>query len=221
MIAFALALAVATGANDVAVSAAVDAWRRAVQSVRSQIPKDGASEKERLQHLILLDEVTRQNLWIMDDPNLTPDQQQRVGLIIGTEMSAIDEYNTRVLKTLLPKSGWFDNHTHGKQITHGAWLIAQHSPDREFMKYALVEMEKRVSSGGVDARDYALTYDRVRIGDGYPQRYGSQFSCRNGRLSLMPVEDEAAVDTEREKIGWSQTLAETKGDNEIGKPCVQ
>jgi hypothetical protein len=37
----------------------------------------------------------------------------------------------------------------------------------------------------------------------------------------MPIEDETAVDTEREKIGWSQTLAETKGDNEIGKPCVQ
>jgi hypothetical protein len=187
MIAFALAMAVTTGSNDVAVSAAVARWEGSVQSVRSQVPKTGASKEERLRHLILLDEITRQNLWIMNDPSLTPDQQKRVGLIIGTEMSAIDEYTTRALKTLLPKSGWFDNHTHGKQVTHGAWLIAQHSPDQEFMKYALVEMEKRVSSGGVDARDYALTYDRVQIGDGHPQRYGSQFSCRSGRLSLMPI----------------------------------
>ena len=221
MFAFALALAVSTGSNDVVVSAAVETWRKAVEGVRNQIPDNATSDKERMRHLILLDEVTRQHLWMIDDPKLTPDQQQRAGLIIGAEMNAIDEQNTRILKTLLPKSGWFDNQTHGRQVTHGAWLIAQHSPDPEFRKYALAEMEKRVRSGGVDARDYALTYDRVRIRDGQAQRYGSQFYCRNGRLSLMPIEDEAAVDVAREKIGWSQTLAETKGDNEIGKPCVQ
>lgn len=221
MILFLLAVAALDRPNEPAVSAAIAAWQNAVRAVQSSAPSGKASRAEQVRYLIRLDEITRQNLWVMDDPSLTRDQQRQVGSYIGPEMNKVDASNTAILKELLPKSGWFSNHIDGRQITHGAWLIAQHSPDRAFMTYALSKMSKLVRSGGVDGRDYALTYDRVQVSNHLPQRYGSQFRCLSGRLSLEPIEAEPNVDALREEVGWSQTLAETEGDNEIGKPCIQ
>jgi hypothetical protein len=99
-------------------------------------------------------------------------------------------------------------------------LIAQHSPDDEFREYALKMMAYRIKSGEIDARDYALTFDRVQVHKGLPQRYGSQARCSAGRRVLAPLETEDAVNEERERIGWAQTIEETKGDLEIGKPCT-
>lgn len=220
MSALVLALLLAGTSGD-PVAAATAKWRAAVQAVRSDAPSPRASIAEKMRHLIRLDEVTRQNLWIMDDPALTPDQQRSAGMIIGLEMRAIDGHTTRTLKALLPRSGWFDNHVDGRFVTHGAWLIAQHSPDPAFRRQALALMARRLATGGVDARDYALSFDRVRRDEGKPQRFGSQFTCRDGHLALEPLEDESRVDAFRERIGWSQTLAETLGDHEVGKPCVQ
>jgi hypothetical protein len=104
-------------------------------------------------------------------------------------------------------------------VTHGAWLIAQHSPDTAFREYALGKMSTLLWSGDVDARDYALTFDRVQIRKGLPQRYGSQARCLDGALVLQPIADESAVNAAREAIGWAQTLEETRGDLEIGKRC--
>jgi len=216
-----LAIAALGGTLDPSVSASVEHWRSAVEIARGAAPPLTAPLADRMRHLILLDEVTRQSLWIMDNPALTPDQQRQVGSIIGPEMNKVDAYTTATLKTLLPKSGWFRNSVNGKQITHGAWLVAQHSPDDAFMAYALSQMERLVRRGEVDAMDYALTFDRVRVNKHQPQRYGSQAYCVDGHLALEPIENEKKADTLRAEIGWSKTLMETKGDLEIGKSCVQ
>ncbi|MGN7998284.1 hypothetical protein [Sphingomonas sp. 22176] len=54
---------------------------------------------------------------------------------------------------------------------------------------------------------------------GLPQLYGSQAACSEGRTVILPMVNEAAANHERALIGWAQTLEETKGDLEIGKPC--
>ncbi|AQR72673.1 DUF6624 domain-containing protein [Sphingomonas sp. LM7] len=219
MIALLLTLAAPCSHADPRVSELLGRWCQAIGQVERQQPAADASLRVKMHHLVRLDEVTRQNLWMIEDPSLEAGQQQIVGEALGTSLREIDTRNTEALRKLLPKAGWFTNRLHGRQVTHGAWLIAQHSPDDAFREYALGKMTVLLKSGDVDARDYALTFDRVQVRKGLPQRYGSQARCLNGRLILQPIEDEAAVNAAREAIGWAQTLEETRGDLEIGKPC--
>ncbi|ATY31717.1 DUF6624 domain-containing protein [Sphingomonas psychrotolerans] len=219
MIGLFLALTASCSHADPKVADILGRWCGAIQEVERQRPISGANLRVRMHHLIRLDEVTRQNLWMIEDPTLNLEQRRIVEETLGASLVELDARNTDELKKLLPKSGWFTNRRHGRQVTHGAWLIAQHSPDNGLREYALGKMFVLLRSGDVEARDYALTFDRVQVRKGLPQRYGSQARCFEGRLVLQPIENEAAVNSHRESIGWAQTLEETRGDLEIGKPC--
>jgi len=206
-------------APDPAAQAVTD-WQAAVDPVLAkQLPAD-ATLAQRIVWLVARDEIIRQHAWRAWDPHLTPAQQIVAGTEIGTRMNAIDRANTEALKLLLPADGWFRNSREGRQITHGAWLIAQHSPDKAFRAQVLEAMRSRIASGDVDAMDFALTSDRVARGRGELQIYGSQAQCIDGATAIQPMTDPANVDIRRAAIGWSKTFAETKGDLEIGKPCV-
>jgi hypothetical protein len=44
--------------------------------------------------------------------------------------------------------------------------------------------------------------DRIRVFEGRPQRYGTQFDWDDaGRLTPLPIEDEAEVDARRARMG--------------------
>jgi hypothetical protein len=148
-----LALAIPCDHPDPKVTDVLGRWCRAIAEVERQRPGPAASLPVKMHHLVRLDEVTRQDLWMIDEPSLSADQRQIVEAAIGSSLLQIDARNTEDLKKLLPKSGWFTNRGHGRQITHGAWLIAQHSPDNTFREYALGKMSGLVKSGDVDARD--------------------------------------------------------------------
>lgn len=219
MIGPAILLAASCTSPDAKVADILARWCNILAEAERRAPAPTATLREKMLHLIRLDEVTRQHLWMMDDPSLDAEQRRAARDAIGHDLIRIDQRNTTELKALLPASGWFSNRVHGRQITHGAWLIAQHSPEDQFMEYALGKMSVLLKSGEVDARDYALTFDRVQVSKGLPQRYGSQARCNNGHMTLLPLESEEAANRQRDLIGWSQTLEETKGDLEIGKPC--
>ncbi|OAN57166.1 DUF6624 domain-containing protein [Sphingomonas sp. TDK1] len=212
-------LAAACSSPDAKIAPVLARWCSALDEAERGAPAPTAPLREQMLYLVRLDEVTRQNLWMVDDPSLDGAQRRAVGELIGQDLRRIDARTTTALRRLLPKTGWFSNRVHGRQVTHGAWLIAQHSPDDSFREYALEKMALLVKSGDVDAKDYALTFDRVRVHKGLPQRYGSQTRCVDGRRALFPLQDERAVNQARDSIGWAQTLEETKGDLEVGRPC--
>jgi len=214
-----LALALAPMQDDVVAQRAAE-WEAAVAEVEAQPEPEHPTLAQKVARLVALDEVTRQHMWRADDPALAPDQQRALGLKIGTRMAEIDAANTAALKLLLPADGWFRNSRDGRQVTHGAWLIAQHSPDNAFQIGVIGAMGKRLSAGDVDAMDFALITDRVLVHQGGLQVFGSQAGCIQGRLAILPITVPDKVDERRARIGWAKTLAETKGDLEIGKPCA-
>jgi hypothetical protein len=84
-----------------------------------------------------------------------------------------------------------------------AWIIVQESIDDPGLQRRSLELlEVAVDSGDADPQHYALLLDRVRMADGLPQLYGSQFVVgRTGDLEPWPFDDLAAVERRRRKIG--------------------
>jgi hypothetical protein len=89
-----------------------------------------------------------------------------------------------------------------------AWLLVQHADhDRAFQRTCLALLRAQPPEE-VDARNIAYLEDRVRVGEGRPQLYGTQFHTNEqGELEPFPIEDQNQVDTRRAAVGLS-TLAE-------------
>ena len=70
-------------------------------------------------------------------------------------------------------------------------------------------MKPLVDSGEVSAVNVAYLTDRVRMHEGKPQVYGTQFRRSNGHWEPYPIEDPDRVDERRAALGLP-TLAEYK-----------
>jgi hypothetical protein len=63
-------------------------------------------------------------------------------------------------------------------------------------------MKRAVAAGQAFGKDYVYLSDRVRMQQGKPQLYGTQFtSAADGQLVLHPIEDAEHVDERRRSVG--------------------
>ncbi len=112
----------------------------------------------------------------------------------------VDADNTVFLKKLIAEYGWPKISIVGKDVALEAWYIAQHTPDKDFLKECLKLMQQNPNE--VEAFNLARTIDRIRLGDGLPQYYGTHFiQSSDGKWVPQPIEDEDNVDERRAKIG--------------------
>lgn len=65
----------------------------------------------------------------------------------------------------------------------------------------LPAVTQAAKAGDLKPSDVALLGDRVEVKAGHGQRYGTQFSIRDGRLLLDPIEDSAHVYERRAALG--------------------
>ena len=123
---------------------------------------------------------------------------------ILARMQAIDTANTERMKAIVNRYGWPGPELVGRDGSEAAFLLVQHA-DLAFQQKMLPLVEKAYRSGGLTGQDYALLMDRVRVGEGKPQVYGTQakrFEEWNGQEpTLQPIEDEANVDKRRAEVG--------------------
>lgn len=139
---------------------------------------------------------------------LTGTHQQDPALI--EEVTRIDRDNTAWMKQVLASHGWPGKSLVLKDGASAAWLLVQHADrDRAFQKQALESLKAAVAKGEADGGSLAYLTDRVLVGEGKPQLYGTQFHTVNGLLVPQPIEDEANVDSRRAAVGLS-SLAEYK-----------
>jgi hypothetical protein len=124
------------------------------------------------------------------------------------KLRAVDQRNTARLKEIIAQVGWPTRTLVGHRGAKAMWLMVQHADlDRAFQKECLPLLEKAVAAGEAAGEDLAYLTDRILVGEGKPQRYGTQFRTVNGQLVPEPIEDEAHVDERREAVGL-ETLAE-------------
>lgn len=123
-------------------------------------------------------------------------------------LEEIDKRNTAWLKEVIERKGWPGKSLVGADGANAAWLLVQHADrDRAFQKHCLPLLAEAVKKGEATGAQLAYLTDRVRVGAGQKQVYGTQFHTVGGKLEPQPIEDEANVDKRRQEVGLP-TLAE-------------
>ena len=130
---------------------------------------------------------------------LERDQGGRTG---GSDAEG-DAARTERMKEILAEHGWPTFDLVGEDGEDAAWAIVQHSDqDPAFQREALELLRTAVAAGQGAPGNLAYLTDRVAVGAGEPQTYGTQVGCGpDGPVPATPLADEGAVDTLRAEAG--------------------
>jgi len=169
---------------------------------RSQI---GATIAEQLAGRAITDQMSRmawgQRPWSKVPP-LSPGADAILSMRLSAAMSEVDRLNTAWLRTVVGKYGWPTISQVGQTAAANAWLLVQHADaDPVLQTKALRLMEPLLAKGEVDKSNYAYLYDRVMVNTVGTQRYGTQMTCRAGKLVPRQIEDEAGLAKRRAEMG--------------------
>lgn len=111
-----------------------------------------------------------------------------------------DKANLKVIRKIIDKRGWLGANVIGQEGNMTLFLVIQHSDLKTQQKY-LPMMRDAVQKGNVIGSELALLEDRVNIGIGKPQIYGSQLSQKNdGTIYLSAMIDPDNVDKRRASV---------------------
>lgn len=145
-----------------------------------------------LRAMVRVDQDAR-NAWLADQKNVK----------LAKRMEDIDVKNTARMTQIVEKYGWPGKNLVGDDGAHDAWLLVQHADrDKPFQKRCLALMEPLVKRGEVSGSDFAYLTDRVLVGEGKLQIYGSQFHTNaQGEMVPQPIADAANVDARRKDVG--------------------
>ena len=129
---------------------------------------------------------------------------------LASQVGEVDKKNTARMKEIISTHGWPGKTLVGEDGANAAWLLVQHADkDRPFQRECLALMAA-AGAEEVSQSNLASLTDRVRVGQGQPQVYGTQFwTDESGRFGPQPIEDEALVDERRAGVGLG-SLAEYK-----------
>lgn len=178
------------------------------------------SDRERLERMGMLDQVGRRALTPID-LGVLPEAGRRLAMAaMWTPVMAMDNRLLAELLPMVPEEGWFRKSVYGEQAAKAAFLIIQHSDLEQWRRFVPV-LEPLVAEGEVDGESYGLMYDRLAVNEHRPQRYGTQVTCKGGKLVIdwENLEDPANADARRKAMGFRWTLAEYEAVFADHPPC--
>jgi len=114
-----------------------------------------------------------------------------------------NEKNLAELEVLLDSRGWPEKSQVGSEASEAPFYVLQHSNAAAQKKYIKLFEEACIKNEG-NWQQYALMFDRMRINQNLPQRYGTHAIMDNrasGEMKLSPLEDESRVDEWRNEKG--------------------
>jgi len=124
-------------------------------------------------------------------------------------MEALHKDNAARLAAVIEQYGWPGISLVGEEGAWAAWLIAQHAiGNPPFVRYCLSLLKQAASNNEVIPWQAAMLEDRVRMYEGKPQIYGTQFQpSKSGELNPYPIENPESVNDRRLAVGLN-TLEE-------------
>jgi hypothetical protein len=135
-------------------------------------------------------------------------------------MEAVHKNNAARLSAIIEQYGWPGKSLVGEEGAWAAWLIAQHAiGNPPFMRHCFVLLKKAVSNNEVAPWQAAMLEDRIRMYEGKPQIYGTQFQqSHSGELEAYPIENPESVNELRLSVGLN-TLEERTA--ELREQCAR
>ena len=107
------------------------------------------------------------------------------------------------LEEIILEFGWPTIGLVGEDGDEAAWAIAQHSDlDPEFQRFALDQLRAAAAIDQASPGNLAYLEDRVAVGAGEPQTYGTQVRCGpDGPVPATPIADEGGLKQRRADAG--------------------
>ncbi len=122
-------------------------------------------------------------------------------------MQRADSLNLIKVKNILDKRGWLGPDVVSARGNNTLFLVIQHADHETQLKY-LPMMREAAKNGKAQGSALALLEDRVALGEGKRQIYGSQIGGKeSGGYYVRPLEDPDNVDKRRAEVGL-EPLAE-------------
>ena len=125
------------------------------------------------------------------------------------KQAQVDRRNIMRLAEIIQKHGWPGPSLVGEKASSAAFLVLQHAELGQQEKY-LPLLKASATKGEANRADAATLEDRVLVGEGKKQRYGTQVHFgpeTGGKWELYAIEDEEHVDERRAAVGM-EPLAE-------------
>lgn len=118
-------------------------------------------------------------------------------------MEAMHKDNASRLAHIIAQHGWPGESLVGEDGARAAWLVAQHAiGDPPFMRRSLMLLKQAAARREVPQWQVAMMEDRIRMYEGRPQVYGTQFQPDgNGELVPYMIEDPSNVNDRRRAAG--------------------
>lgn len=112
-----------------------------------------------------------------------------------------DSINLRKVRSILDQYGWLGPDKIGQPGNTTLFLVIQHA-DLSTQQQYLPMLRKAVANEQAESSHLALLEDRVALGEGRNQIYGSQIGQdRQGKAYILPLLDPDQVDKRRAKMG--------------------
>jgi hypothetical protein len=197
------AIAVATGSAEAppAASSGPDPYVAACPGVAAF----ARQEKERLAGMLAEPEPRPTQPALRDELKAMVDRDQQARNDFSNPdaskqatVVATDAANLVRLKSIVAQLGFPTRKMVGRDGVGNAWLLTQHADtDLAFQKQVLTLLETR-AGGDVRPGDLAMLGDRIRVHEGKPQLYGSNFDLKT--MQPTPIEDSEHVDERRARV---------------------
>ena len=112
-----------------------------------------------------------------------------------------DAKNMEILDSIIEDHGWPRKVEVGEKGIRAAFMVIQHA-NLTYQKKYLPLIVDAVERGEMAAKFLAMLKDRIRIGEGKPQIYGTQLKRNDlGHLEPHPIENENNVHNRRKVVG--------------------
>jgi len=134
--------------------------------------------------------------------------------IDSKEIEELSEKDRPALEAIFAHYGWPKVSAFGVEASNDFWLLIQHQP-LPLQERMLNPMKAEVDAGEASKEKYAYLFDRVQLGEGKPQHWGTQARCEDGRAILSPLDDAAHVEQARKEIGLDTLEESLKRSDEI------
>ncbi|MBZ0234502.1 MAG: hypothetical protein K8M05_19380, partial [Deltaproteobacteria bacterium] len=109
------------------------------------------------------------------------------------EMEAVHRASAARLRELVAVHGWPGRTLVGEEAASAARRIVQHAiGEPDFLRAMLPVLQAAAAAGEVAPAEVAMLDDRIRVLEGRPQRYGTQYDWDDAGAAMVPsgtVED--------------------------------